>query len=279
MPEHSTILSGASLIAMGQVETVMETLESRLASEFQFYLRPGTKRVIRFSESELISEEKLDELFALLSDHFPGPKAVQASMFSKYYSKIFTGAALFAMSRYDKALNVSPQHVLFETDLEWNPIISLYSGSLIERRFDREQWREQLVRHIFTDHLSRVFNSLHRYSGIGLKVLWANISNYVYYYYPHWIEYAPTEAARGKIEDDFDYLTKDVKKEIFGCNPYENPLTVQYKHFQHPVFEKETVRVRETCCLKHCLKDGAYCTTCPKLDDKSRADLLIKHSS
>lgn len=264
---------------MEQLKT-REAFDKLLASQTQVYMDDRPKRLMSFSAADLIAGNNIEQLFETMTLTFPGPKAVQASMFSKYYSKMLTSAALFAMTFYDRALDLSPEHVFFETDLNWNPILALRPEGFTKRgKIDREVWRELVVRHIFTDHLTRIFNSLHRHTGIGLKVLWSNVSNYVYWYYPHWIENASTSAERERIEDDFVYLIKNAKKEIFGCNPYQNPLAVEYKDFQHPVFPEEAVKVRETCCLKHCLKDGTYCSTCPKLDDKSRTDMLIELSS
>lgn len=255
---------------------VDETFVGEIKGLVPVYFGEMPKRKYRFSAKGLIEGDELEPLFSVLDEVFPGPKPVQASMFSKYYAMMLTTSVFYAMTFYDRSFRLHPENIFFCTDGDWNPVLVMEDGAVFERgRVDREVWRELVVQHLFTDHLTKVFNSLHRYSRIGLKVLWSNAANYVYWYYQRWIKACKTNEFCRRAQEDFLFITRDAKKEIFGCNPYHNPLIVHFEPFPHPVHSDETVQIRETCCLKHCLKDGTYCSTCPRLSDEERVKMLM----
>lgn len=249
----------------------------------QFGLIPNYQPVdypYSFSGKELLSKDELFRLFELFGKNVNSSSPeVLASLFSKYYSRIIGVGGLYAMSVLNTGLNLSLQHITLLSDDQWSPAVQYDSidSTLLKHR-DRHEWREHVVRTLFANNLQRVFQSLAAHTRIDISVLWANAAYSIHYYYPSWIDQAETDSLKARIQDDFDFVMRKAKAELFGCVG-SNPLDLSFKTIDHPLIPDEKLRLRHKCCLRYMLPETANCTTCPKLTEEARKDVILARNS
>lgn len=193
---------------------------------------------------------------------------VTASLFAKRYSVLTMASALYAMSRFEKGLNVDIENAWIESNNKekpWLPSIRLIDWSTSLPKQNRLAWRDQIMQHIFANNLERVWRILATTAKIPKATLWENTAIYVNWLYETKIreEANPLEIAR--LEDDYYYIAFQASGDLFGER--KNPLT---KYCDPKVFVKDTdmpIRLRKTCCFYYLSSDEAndYCITCPKI--------------
>ncbi|WP_010676471.1 IucA/IucC family C-terminal-domain containing protein [Bacillus timonensis] len=227
--------------------------------------------------STLFKDENINLYLEKIQQKISAPdKRVAASMFMKRYG-FFAVLNLYAMTILNKRLNVSLSNISLETnDSEelwyWNP--KFYFADLqtvpAPSQF-REKWRDDTVRTIFRENINEVLQTLSTNSGLSKKVLWENISIYVYWLYESVLAKPKFDGQRERILDDFEYLIKKAEGELFGPITW-NPLA---RYFGVKVYRPEydqNIRTRKTCCLYYkTTSTKERCKTCPlncKLGDK-----------
>ncbi|HLU02590.1 MAG TPA: IucA/IucC family C-terminal-domain containing protein [Advenella sp.] len=187
---------------------------------------------------------------------------VTASLLGKRIAFLSTAAALYAMTVFDKGLDLSLRNTVLEYqhDGKWQSRMPLIDLTVTRPHpGERRQWREQIVRQLFAENLALVWTALSASSGVSPKILWENLAVRIYSQYErHMIASAgPDKLAR--IQEDFDYLLH-APASVFGVK--DNPLA-QY-HFAHTRCDGKLVRVRKTCCFYlRATTPPAYCSVCP----------------
>ncbi|MEH7382889.1 IucA/IucC family C-terminal-domain containing protein [Bacillus sp. JJ1533] len=227
--------------------------------------------------NELFEEEKINQYLGNVGTRISAPdKRVAASMFMKRYG-FFAALNLYAMTILNKRLNVSLSNISLETSDEekiwyWNPKFYFSDLQTVSAPIEsRDKWRDETIQAIFHDHIHEVLLTLTKHSGLSKKVLWENVSIYVYWLYESVLAKPNFDEKRNIIHEDFEYLVKKAEGKLFGPVAF-NPLT---RYLGVKVYRPEydqTIRTRKTCCLYYkTTSTEDRCKTCPlncKIGDK-----------
>jgi siderophore-iron reductase FhuF len=229
-----------------------------------------------FSGKTLLEKKELFRLFDIFArDVGSSSPEVTASLITKYYSRIIGAGGLYAISVRNVGLNLSLEYITLQTSDEWSPIVQYAStpDPFNATSADRRTWREGVLHSIFVNNLQPVFQSLATHTHIDISVLWANAAYSIHYYYEDWIQKAESDRLRAQIQDDFNFVTHQAGAELFG-GLGQNPLDIHFKTIDHPLNPNQKLRLRHKCCLRYLLPEGANCTTCPRLNEDAREEIL-----
>lgn len=214
--------------------------------------------------------ELLDALTALIGSP---SRRVTASLLAKRIAFLTTASSLYAMSMYDKALDLSLENCYVDyhyANRRWQsgmPLENLTAS--VPQPGERAEWRRKVVAQLFAGNLSRLWQSLANVAKVPLPVLWENTAVRVYSLYERRMLDMDKENkcphAQNRVREDFDYLVRDADAALFGTD--ENPLATFFRpkqHIQHTPHAAQPVRVRKTCCYYYKASEPQeYCSVCP----------------
>jgi len=187
---------------------------------------------------------------------------VTASLLGKRIAFLSSAAALYAMTVFDKGLDLSLGNTILEYqhDGKWQsrmPLIDLTATRPPAGK--RPQWREQIVRQLFAENLAPLWAALSAASGVSPKILWENTAVRIYSQYERHMIASAGQDKQARIQEDFDYLLH-APASVFGVK--DNPLA-QY-HFAHTQCDGKLIRIRKTCCFYlRATTPPEYCSVCP----------------
>jgi ferric iron reductase protein FhuF len=248
----------------------MPELLSHELNFLQEHLRITTKQSSDWwascSVKDLLDPDKCQAYLTHLSDLLGSPSlVVTASQFSKRYTFMAVLPALYAMSAFNKGLDVSMENCHIESAYrndKWAPRLRLTNWSVSRPEGDRNGWRERMVHTIFAENVANVWRVLSACTGISRMVLWENTAVYVYWLYEKKLAEAD-EITRRRAEEDFRYLVSGAPPECFG--DWIQPLSKYYFKKSPVPFSEEPIRTRKTCCLYYQLAGAKKCcSNCPK---------------
>ncbi|CDG17672.1 IucA/IucC family C-terminal-domain containing protein [Xenorhabdus doucetiae] len=206
----------------------------------------------------------LDELTPVIGSP---DRAITASLLSKRLAFLTTGSCLYAMSVYNKGLDLS----LGNTLIEYGHDDGLWTSSLPLRQIQpvvapegaREAWRRNIIGTLFAGLLAPLWQTFSRAGEISSHILWENTAVRVYSLYERRMAKVVCPSLKARITQDFDWLINGADAALFGLP--ENPLS----RFRRPLAvtgDGCKVRFRRTCCFYY--KASApveYCSACPLL--------------
>ncbi|MBA4494729.1 IucA/IucC family C-terminal-domain containing protein [Paenactinomyces guangxiensis] len=237
-----------------------------LEEHFRVTNRPSNDLLASCHAKDLVDPEKCHHYLTCLSDRLGSPSLlVTASQFSKRYTFLAVLPVLYAMSVYNKGLDVSVENCYVESAYQkenWLPKLRLDSWVTTEPGLNRSRWRKEIVKSIFADHISGVWQVLSKCAGISCSILWENTAIYVYWLYEKKLADAP-EAIRTRVKEDFQFLIRHAPADCFGgCT---QPLAKYYSETNMTDRSDPPVRIRKTCCLYYHLNAaGKCCSGCPR---------------
>lgn len=220
----------------------------------------------------LAATELLDEsvCVALLDELGPiiisPSRRITASLLGKRLSFLFTGACLYAMSAYDKGLQLSLDNTFIEYGHDegvWISSLPLHSLAITRPEPGRRaDWRQAVATQLFAGLLQPLWGTFHGVTGVSRRILWENTAVRVYSLYERRLAKLDCAETRQRCVEDFRWLTEEAPGSVFGLD--YNPL----KHFNRPVTLVDdgarAVRFRRTCCFYYLASDPVeYCSTCP----------------
>ncbi|RRJ67798.1 Fe-S protein [Paenibacillus oralis] len=209
----------------------------------------------------------LDELTPVLGSP---SRMITASQFSKRYAQLLAAPLFYAMTIYNKGLDLSVNHCHLEVSA---PAGGRWSSRLLvtELQVDkpaaiglRSSWRERLAEHFFVGHLSRVWHALAEAACVPKAILWENTAVRLFSLYEKKLGPGKDAEENRRISEDFHYLVHEAPGYVFGEK--KNPLTAFYTPKLQGTVSGNT-RVRHTCCFYYELAGGEYCSNCPKARD------------
>ncbi|WP_178019152.1 IucA/IucC family C-terminal-domain containing protein [uncultured Paenibacillus sp.] len=240
-----------------------------LAADYRLTREPSADRTFSIPFTDLLNPEQSLAYFHGVSGIFETDSQTAAvSLFAKRYAFLVIAANLYAISHFNKGLNLELENGWIESSYQgkaWLPKARLHDWQVSEPLdMRREEWRDRLFERMFAGNLSRVWTAVSQTAKISKVVLWENTAIYVYWLYEKkFAEGADAEQKR-RMEKDYHYLLHDAPPRLFGES--RNPL----KQFDSPKvyrngYEKP-LRVRKTCCFYYITSDepADYCSTCPK---------------
>ncbi|WP_040676419.1 IucA/IucC family C-terminal-domain containing protein [Paenibacillus sanguinis] len=213
----------------------------------------------------------LDELAARLGTD---SRPIAASMLAKRYAALSAVPFFYALTCYDRALELPLHAVLLRVGegagVPWLKGLSvcgeLFATSPAGRT--RELWRLEAAERYLRLHLTPLWQALSRYSGLPETILWENTAVRIYSLYEKKLPAAVGQVGAARIAEDLHFLLKELSAEAFGQR--RQPLAFFYgaegETGAAPESESPQPRVRKTCCLYHRVSAKAdFCTACPKV--------------
>ncbi len=211
----------------------------------------------------LVCAKLLDYLTPVI--HSPS-RRITASLLGKRIAFLTTASSLYTMSMYNHGLNMSLQNCYLEYGYEnrlWQshmPLADLCLSSPDEGQ--RESWRRMLIRQLFADNLSRIWQVLVEVARVPLSILWENTAVRVYSLYERRMTDLRCASLQNRVDADFHYLIKEAPAELFGIS--ENPLHKYFWPRQQATHSSTSVRFRKTCCYYYKASEPKeFCSTCP----------------
>ncbi|MBA4602427.1 hypothetical protein H2C83_08880 [Thermoactinomyces sp. AMNI-1] len=137
-----------------------------------------------FPARDLLNRQFCFSLLLKWSEQMQADLVVAASQLAKQYSFTVVVPALDAVSALNERLDFSMDNVLIhfagQSRKRMTLKMQLHDWKAVPLQHSRQYWREQLLKTLFTHHISPLWNYLHRLTGISRSVLWGNLAAYVY---------------------------------------------------------------------------------------------------
>ncbi|WP_051680547.1 ferric iron reductase [Vibrio rhizosphaerae] len=201
---------------------------------------------------------------------------VTASLVIKRIAFLTLAPMLYAMSCYNKGLDVSIENCIFEYPLEnrlWRsnmPLkhiqVSLPSDfpSPIQSP-ERDTWRQRLLTQALQGNLSLLVSQFHRLTRVPQAVLWENVAVRIFGIYERRIMPSLCHNQQMTLaQADLSYLLNQSTTEIY--NTPTNPIARYYADKSIPDHQSEPVRIRRTCCYYYkATEPKIFCGNCPLL--------------
>lgn len=219
--------------------------------------------------TDLLVEEKcvayLDEMSKAVSSP---SRMTTASAFAKRYAFLTIAPALYAMTVFNKGLNMSVDNCFLGTPAQpgdaWLPHVSLSGLQTSEPSpGKRDKWRDGVIRSLFAENLAPVFRVMSKAADAPKAILWENAAVRLYSLYEKRLGQGADEQVISRIQEDFDYIIHAAPGSLFGET--RNPMARFYGEPGGGAGSEPAVRIRKTCCFYYEIEaDGAYCSNCPK---------------
>lgn len=244
-----------------------------LTEKFHLSIQPSPHPANAIRPLHLLDAEKCAAFLDALTPVLQSPsRMITASQFSKRYAQLLIAPVFYAMTIYNKGLDLPMDNCIFEvsapaggrwsskllvTDLRVNEPVA--EGS---PEGSRSQWREQLAERFFAGHLSPLWHALAKSARVPKAVLWENTAVRLFSLYEKKLGQGNGTEESSRIREDFYYLVHEAPGFVFGEK--KNPLTGFYAPEKQGPAPGKNVRVRQTCCFYYELAGAEYCSNCPK---------------
>lgn len=213
-----------------------------------------------------------------LGPHIGSPNLrVTSSIFVKRYAFLAV-IYLHALTAWNKKLDVSFHNLILHTKKEeemWLPTFYFQSKVVQEATEDRNEWREEALKELFSKNIHIIINRLSKVTKQSKLILWENISLYIFWLYETVLIKSEDDQLRNQAKHDFYYLVHEAPGSLFGNYP-TNPIKRFYVNKRYIDYLQEEVRVRNTCCLSYSLiGEKKYCKSCPLVCNEKR--IIVKY--
>lgn len=245
---------------------ILESIEMDFLKE-KFRVNKDMDQKHSIAVSDFLREQGESAFLNDLTEMLPSPSLrVTVSQFTKRYAFLVIAPGLYAMSMYDKGLDLSFENCRFDyqnDEKAWLANIHLQHFQVTKptEMEIRDVWRDQVIKHIFADHITKLWHALAKSTSSPKAVLWENAAIRIFSLYEKRMGDSPSNERRKLIQDDFMYLISEAPGALFGET--SNPLTKFYRPKSCVNENESPVRIRKTCCYFYELGDGEYCSTCP----------------
>ena len=150
---------------------------------------------------------------------------VIASQFMKRLGFIMTVPSLYAMTMYNRKLDVRLSNsylVSKDVNDKWMPYLYVKNKSLTKLELsDRLHHREEIVYELF-NNLSMIIQKISAVASVPKPILWENVAIYVYWLYETRMKNNITGDLDTQVRRDFHYLLYEVPGSV--CKESINPL-------------------------------------------------------
>ncbi|MFC4077652.1 (2Fe-2S)-binding protein [Salinithrix halophila] len=221
------------------------------------------KPFLTLTASELTEPDRRDEVLAAWARRIGTEELpVAASMLAKRYAARLLSTSLHEITRLNRARNDASENLQLSFGEGWEVTLEWMDGAIHScPEGDREVWREQAVRRLFSDNLDRVLGSLSHH--VPASILWESARIYLHHFYETWSRETDSPAEQERIIRDFRYLTASGLS--LTADGRTNPLAADFRCAPHPTKADQELRLRQTCCLYHRLPGAAPCINCPRV--------------
>ncbi|RSL35407.1 hypothetical protein D7Z54_00180 [Salibacterium salarium] len=236
--------------------------------KFSFTTNVGQDRRFSIKAVDLLDEEKCIAYLDSLTRSLQSPsRMITASQFSKRYAFLTIAPSLYAMTIYNKGLDLSSENCKIESSFHngsWKSNLHLTDLQVSQpKEGERQEWRDGVIKNIFHGNLAKIWRSISKVSNVPMPILWENTAVRVYSLYEKKVGNGDSEKEKFRIQEDFKYLISEAPATLFGET--KNPLARFYGPKSTISSSDQPVRTRKTCCFYYKVPNGNYCSTCPKV--------------
>ncbi|CAM4393868.1 ferric iron reductase protein FhuF [Paenibacillus endophyticus] len=218
--------------------------------------------------SELLDVERcsayLDRLSALLQSP---SRMITASQFFKRYAFITAVPLLYAMTAYNKGLDLSAENCLIEPSQSHSGLahISLaFADAVMPEAAERHEWRNSVIQGLFAGNIGKLIAVMSSVANVPKPILWENVAVRVFSLYEKRIGVTGEQHGQAHGRVDFQYLIHEAPGALFGEK--QNPLGRFYGKPTCSSASNPYLRIRKTCCFYYEVSNvKEYCTNCPIL--------------
>lgn len=210
--------------------------------------------------SDLLNEEKCRAFLQKIMIEIKSPNlSIAASMFSKRYAYFIAASTLYSMVQYNSALKLPIEACALSKEREL--CIKIKHCSWEETSdLGREKWRVNILRPLFSEHITPILTILQKTSRLSTSILWENIAIRINSVYRKLLSKDLEMVKINRLNSDFQFLI-NAQGDIFDLK--ENPI----KNYLKIGEELELNPYRKTCCMYHQLAEDiegiGYCGICP----------------
>ncbi|WP_160112573.1 IucA/IucC family C-terminal-domain containing protein [Salicibibacter kimchii] len=224
----------------------------------------GVKRVDEhtsgFLVADLLDEETCHSFLRQHMEDIKAPnKKVAASLFMKQYTRFVVASTLYSIGTYNCALSLPVQACMFSRERK----LCVQERACPFQKWEhweREGRREQLLRELFSYHITPMISVLNNTTRVSANILWENVAVRVNSLYRKALANEPSQERQWQLTNDFYYL-KHADGDLFKWEG--NPIRAYLKN----VPDSTSMHYRQTCCLYHRLEEDpegiGYCNNCP----------------
>ncbi len=226
---------------------------------------------LSIDSSDLLDREKCEIYLDGLAAQIGSPsRRVTASMLAKRYAYLVIVPVLYAMSVYNKGLQLTldqcrlaaPDDNEYKASNSKFPNLRIRELRVTEPEADkREEWRNQVVSELFGNHITPLFRSLSVFGRVPMPILWENAVVRIVPLYEDGLEDEDDPAVWQRYKDDFTFISQTAQASLFGER--RNPLTKFIIAAHEGVANEPAPYMRQTCCFYYEMSPE-YCRACPK---------------
>ncbi|WP_102523749.1 IucA/IucC family C-terminal-domain containing protein [Vibrio tapetis] len=221
----------------------------------------------------LDKKECLSILNAIMPELGAPDLKVTASLVIKRMAFLVLAPTLYAMSVYNKGLNLTIDNSVFEYPLNeriWQNGMPIFDTQVSLALDERAPWREGVLRQAFSEHLTPLVNVFNEVTGVSKRVLWENVAVRIFSVYERRILPNVANELKAVVEDDLRFIVNAQTHGIFSVE--ENPVTRFYGKRKPLAEPADPVRMRRTCCYYYkATSPEVYCSNCPLLLKKKHS--------
>ena len=239
-----------------------------LNQHFGLCEQAAISRIYLVSTLDLLDPETcadyLDRLTVLLQSP---SRMITASQFLKRYAFLTSVPLLYAMTVYNKGLDLSVENCSLESSPghSWLEHVSLVDvDATMPETNERHVWRDTVIKACFAENLGKLIQVMSRVANVPKPILWENVAVRVFSLYEKRIGVTEDQQEQAWGKADFQYLIHEAPGALFGEK--QNPLSRFYGEHTSSYVSNPPMRVRKTCCFYYevsCVKE--YCSNCPKV--------------
>jgi len=191
---------------------------------------------------------------------------ITASQFLKRYAYLTSVPLLYAMSVYNKGLDLSVENCTLESsDHFWLEHVGLADvDATMPATNERHVWRDTVIQAFFAGNIGKLIQVMTKVANVPKAILWENVAVRVFSLYEKRIGVTEDPREQGWGQADFKYLIYEAPGALFGER--KNPLSRFYGEHTSSTVPNAPMRIRKTCCFYYevsCVEE--YCSNCPKV--------------
>lgn len=210
--------------------------------------------------TDLLNEEKCLAFLHKQMIEIKAPNlSVAASMLSKRYAYLVVSSTLYSMVEFNCALNLPVKACALSKERKLCIQAGMCNWQEV-KNMEREQWRENVLRDLFSSHITPVLNILKKTSRVPSSILWENVAIRINSIYRKILAKEADPVKIERLNSDFNFL-KNASGNLFNLK--ENPI----KHYLKIGEELKLNPYRKTCCMYCKLEEDVegigYCGNCP----------------
>jgi len=239
-----------------------------LSQHFGLCEQAAISRIYSVSTLDLLDPEICSDYLDRLTVLLQSPsRMITASQFLKRYAFLTAVPLLYAMSVYNKGLDLSIENCSLESSLghSWLEHISLADvDATMPETNERHVWRDTVIQAFFAENLGKLIQVMSRVANVPKSILWENVAVRVFSLYEKRIGETEDQQEQAWGQTDFQYLIHEAPGALFGEK--KNPLSRFYGEHTSSYVSNPPMRVRKTCCFYSEISSvEEYCSNCPKV--------------